>query len=224
MTAENNLQKLTDTETQVNEVLALEQITPSDIDKLDSATSSHLLKLLNEKLNTLKGTDLDMLCKKIEPILSQTTKNQLWESNHVQITQAVSNLLNKYGRMPTKAEIAQETELSRQTIHKHFKEYAAHPLYLGELEQFRFMTSKLLATVYSFALRGDTGAAKLFFNVMGYLNNGQAPNGTTIQNQNNFIQINGTKLSQEAIKNLNPEQLSSIESILKTILPSQPLH
>ena len=40
-----------------------------------------------------------------------------------------------------------------------------------------------------------------------------------IQNQHNYIQINGTVLSQEAIKHLNAEQLSTIETILKTALP-----
>ena len=40
-----------------------------------------------------------------------------------------------------------------------------------------------------------------------------------MQNQNNYIQINGTVLSQEAIKQLNPEQLNTIETIMKTTLP-----
>jgi hypothetical protein len=52
---------------------------------------------------------------------------------------------------------------------------------------------------------------------MGCLN-GQAQAGTFIQNQNNFIQINGTVLSQETVKQLSPEQLSSIENILKSTL------
>jgi hypothetical protein len=63
---------------------------------------------------------------------------------------------------------------------------------------------------------GDIGAAKLYFNVMGHLQ--PTPSNTLIQNQNNFIQINGTVLSQESIKSLNPEQLNSIESILKTAM------
>jgi hypothetical protein len=82
------------------------------------------------------------------------------------------------------------------------------------------MTLKVLAKVFQFAVNGDTGAAKLYFNVMGCLNNGQSTNGTLIQNQNNYIQINGTVLSQETIKNLNPEQLYTIESIWKTVLPN----
>ena len=119
--------------------------------------------------------------------------------------------------MPTKTEIAIKTELSRQTIHKHLKEYTSHPQYLQQVEQFRFMTSKVLAKVFQFAVNGDIGAAKLYFNVMGNLN-GQPSNNILIQNQNNFIQINGTILSQETIKNLNPEQLNTIETILKTAL------
>jgi hypothetical protein len=45
------------------------------------------------------------------------------------------------------------------------------------------------------------------------------PNSTLIQNQNNYIQINGTVLSQETIENPDPEQLKATEGILKTALP-----
>ena len=43
-------------------------------------------------------------------------------------------------------------------------------------------------------------------------------NNTFIQNQNNYIQINGTVLSQETIQKLRPKQLIQIEAILKTAL------
>jgi len=67
----------------------------------------------------------------------------------------------------------------------------------------------------------NTGAAKLYFQVIGNLSNNEASNNTLIQNQNNFIQINGTVLSQEKIKQLNHDQLLQIENILKTALPHQ---
>lgn len=127
--------------------------------------------------------------------------------------------MQEFGRMPTKTEIATKTELSRVTVHKHLKEYANHPQYLGQLEQFRFMTSKVLAKVFQYAINGDTGAAKLYFNVIGFNNNEQVPTNTLIQNQNNFIQINGTVLSQETIKHFTTEQLNVIETILKKALP-----
>lgn len=216
MKEKKSLQKFTKTEAKINKVLSLEQITPSDLELLSEAESTSLMEILTERFNKLKGTERDKFYKKIEPITSDTTKNQLWEYNHNQITWAISTLMQENGRMPTKTEIATKTDLSRQTIHKHLKEYTNHPQYLGQIEQFRFMTSKVLAKVFQFAVNGDTGAAKLYFNVMGVMNNGQAPNNTLIQNQNNYIQINGTVLSQETVKNLNPEQLEIIETILKT--------
>lgn len=219
MNAKKSLQKFTETDTKINKVLSLEQITPSDLEPLSKAENTRLEEIITERFNKLKGTELDKFYKKIEPIISDTTKNQLWEYNHNKITWAISTLIKECGRMPSKTEIATNTELSRQTVHKHLKEYTNHPQYLGQIEQFRFMTSKVLASVFQFAVNGDTGAAKLYFNVMGFMNNGQPPNYTSIQNQNNYIQINGTVLSQETIKHLNPEQLKTIENILKTALP-----
>jgi len=223
MKPKKSLQKFTESEEKINRVLSLEQITPKDLEHLNEAESSSLMEILTEKFNALKGSERGKFFKKIEPIASDTTKNQLWESNHIQITWAISALMQEYGRMPTKIEIASKTELSRQTIHKHLKEYTNHPQYLGQIEQFRFMTSKVLAKVFQFALDGDIGAAKLYFNVVGFMQSAGTPNSTSIPNQNNYIQINGTVLSQDAIKQLNPEQLSAIETIFKTALPQPEL-
>lgn len=222
MKAKKSLQKFTDTEAKINKVLSLEQITVKDLEPFSETERIRLFEIITKKFNELKGVESDKFYKKVEPIIHETTKNQLWEYNHNQITWAISTLMQEYGRMPTKTEIATKTELSRQTVHKHLKEYVNHPQYLGQIEQFKFMTSKVLAKVFQFAVNGDIGAAKLYFNVMGFMNNQPAPNNTLIQNQNNYIQINGTVLSQETIKHLNPEQLNTIETILKTAELSKP--
>lgn len=216
MKVKKGLQKFTECEAKINKIIALEQITSKDLEPFSESEKICLMKILTERFNKLNGTERDKFYKKIEAITSDTTKNQLWENNHNQITRAISTLIQDYGRMPNKTEIASKTELSRQTIHKHIKEYTNHPQYLGQIEQFRFLTSKVLAMVFQFAVNGDMVAAKLYFNVVGSLNCGQASNNTLIQNQNNYIQINGTVLSQERIKHLNPEQLNTIETILKT--------
>lgn len=217
-TTKKSLQKLTNSESKIDKVLNLKQITFSDLEQLSDAENDRLMALLTEKFNKLKGTERDVFYKKIELIVSSATKNQLWENNHNQITFAISTLMQEYGRMPTKTEIADKTELSRQTVHKHLKDFISHPLYFEQVEQFKFMTSKVLARVFHFAVNGDMQAAKLYFSVMGNLNTGHTSN-KLIQTQNNYIQINGTVLSQEAIKQLNPEQLNTIESILKEALP-----
>lgn len=219
MNTKKSLQKFTEIEAKINKVLSLDQITPEELEQLSKSEIKRLMEIINEMFSNLKGMEKDNFYKKIEPIISNTTKNQLWESNHNLITWAISTLMQEYGRMPSKTEIANKTDFSRQTIHKHLKEYSTHPQYLLQIEQFKFMTSKVLAKVFEFAVNGDIGAAKLYFNVMGLMSNGQTPNNTLIQNQNNYIQINGTVLSQETIKNLNTEQLSTIETILKTVLP-----
>lgn len=217
MKAKEGLQNFTDTE-KINKVLSLEQITVKDLEPFNETEKNHLFGIITRKLNALEGVERDEFYTKIEPILHETTRNESWERNHNSITWAISTLMQEYGRMPSKTEIATKTELSRQTIHKHLKEYANHPQYLGQIEQFRFMTSRVLAKVFKFAVNGDIGAAKLYFNVMGFMN-AQASSNTLIQNQNNYIQINGRVLSQETIKHLNAEQLDTIETILKTALP-----
>lgn len=216
-TDKKGLQKFTDIETKITELFALDQITQNDIKYLNDSEINRLNVFITETINKVKGLERDRFIQKIELLLDNTTKNQLWEMNHNQITAAMSDLMQELNRMPSKTEIAIKTELSRQTIHKHLKEYMIHPTYLQQVEQFRFMSAKVLAKVFKFAVNGDMAAAKLYFNVIGM--SGQNANNTLIQNQNNYIQINGTVLSQETIKRLNPDQLNIIENILKTALP-----
>jgi hypothetical protein len=86
------------------------------------------------------------------------------------------------------------------------------------------MESKVLAKVFQFAVNGDMRAARLYLECTGALKNSASGNNssninnnTLIQNQNNFIQVGGTILNQEIIKQMSPEQLNTIEGILKTI-------
>lgn len=223
-----SLQKLTEVQAKVNKLLKQKQIAKEEVEEFSEQESDELYKVMNEKFNSLKGVALDEFIAKVDALLHESEKNQLWEYNHTNITCAISKLMQQYGRMPHKNELAQETGLSRQTIHKHLKEYATHPQYLSQMEQFRFMTSKVLARVFAFAVQGDMKAAKLYLDVIGNSNE-QKSNGrhrratpsdsTLVQQQNNYIQINGMVLSQEAIKQLNAEQLNSIEAILKTAIP-----
>lgn len=118
----------------------------------------------------------------------------------------------------TKNLIAIESGLSRQTVHKHLDGFVDHPLYTSQLQQFKFMADRVLAKVIKQAAQGDIKAARLYFDVIGHLS-GSSTKNTLIRTQNNNIQINGTIISQETIKYLNPDQLNVIEGILKASLP-----
>lgn len=214
------LQKLTETEIKMNILLAQETITLEDISKnLIGIEKDEFLKLVTEKFNSTKGNDRDLFYKKIEPFTDQSTKNQLWQYNHNRITWAISVLIQEYGRMPTNEEIAIKTEISRQTVHKHLKEYAKDVRYLEIVEQFKFMSSKVLAKVFSFAVQGDVKAAKLYLQVVGNCFSPMSSN--TINTQNNYLQINQMRLSQETIKELTPEQVNEIEKILTLALKNR---
>ena len=210
--SKHGLQKFT--ENKVNRLFKLKKITQVEVNKLNKVEHELFAKIINENFSKLEGDEREIFWTQIEDITCDITKNQLWEYNNNKITAAISNLMQEYGRMPSKSELAVETKLSRTTIHKHLKDFASHPIYLEQMEQFRFMTSKVLTRVFTFAVNGDVLAAKLFFNVVGNLNNVPRQKNTLIQNQNNYIQINGMVLSQEAIEQLSPEQINSIEKVL----------
>ncbi|WP_158994301.1 hypothetical protein [Mucilaginibacter sp. L196] len=213
-----SLQRFTETEEKINKIFTLKKITNNDLNILTPLERRRFVDVLTEKLNAGKGADYDEVLQQADEIITPSTKNQLWESNHLTITVAISKLMQDYGCMPTKNNLAAETGLSRVTINKHIRGYNSHPLYLKELEQFRFMSSKILAKVFKYAVNGDMKAARLYFDMIGSRNE-QSGNGTHIQQQNNFIQINETVLSQENIKQLNPEQLAQIEGVIKLTLP-----
>lgn len=212
MEKKKGLQKFTKFELKKNNLWSLKQITHKDLDILTTAERGKFLKEVNVKLVDLKGLERDALIKQFELIFSNETNNHFWEYNHCHITNAISTLMQEYGRMPSKVELANHTGLSRPTIDKHLKEYTSNPIYLQEVEQFKFMTAKVLARVFKFAVSGDIRACKLYLEFMGNMNG--LTGNTTINTQNNFIQINGLTISQEQIMKLAPKKLIQVERLL----------
>lgn len=208
-----SLQKFTKTQIKVNRILSMKTITIDVWNSLNkrekSIANSELVRLFNES----KGAERDKILSKMESITGEQTKSQIWTINHIRINNSIFKLVQHLNRMPSKDEIAEESGLSRQTIHKHLSEYSEHPLFKEELIQYRFASNSLLSVIYKMAIQGDIKAAKLFFNVVG---NDASPK-QTIGTQNNYIQINGTILNQDIIKQLTPEKLTQIEEIVKSI-------
>ncbi|MBS1501012.1 MAG: hypothetical protein JST32_03050, partial [Bacteroidetes bacterium] len=189
----------------IKKLLALEKITEKDIEYLNPFERQCLAETATQTLVQLKGEERDDFLNKIDPILPASTKNDIWEYNHALINRAVSGYMQQNGVMPAKSYLARETGLSRQTICKHFKDYKRRPEYTAEMEQFKFMAPNVLANVFKSAIGGDMRAAKLYFDMVGAA--GKQAAGTVINEQNNYIQINNTILSQENLEQLSPEQL-----------------
>lgn len=199
----------------VDALIKKEVILQKDIENFTNEENRYLNNRLCELFNTLKGEEKDRFLRKIEHITSSDFNNDLWESNHKRIMAAINNVMAETGIMPTKAQIAKEAGLSRQTIHKHLKEYQEHHLYKEQEVQFRFLKSRMQAILYQLAAKGDVKAIKLFLEATGLLDNSKTVNKNIIENQHNYIQINETRLSQEEIKKLSPEKLKQIEALLK---------
>ena len=170
-TVKKGLQRLTETEAKFNLLLKNKKILRADVDamlniKEREEFGPYLTNLLNEK----KGEELADFIEQISDIMNQSTKNQLWENNHYKITLAITKLLEDYGKMPTKNQISDEAGLSRQTVSKHLKDYQSHPLYVEEMQKFKFMADRVLAKVYKIAVsNSDVKAARLYFEVLKYL-------------------------------------------------------
>lgn len=200
------------TDEKINALLAREKITVADIGDLNEQERWLFEEKLSEILEQAKGTERDSLLEKIEPIMRASTKSDIWERNHMMISTAIANFMRQNAVMPTKSDIAQQTGLSRQTIAKHFKEYKTQPEFAAEMEQFKFMSHKILANVFKHASNGDMRAAKLYFEMVGAID--KQPAATVVTAQNNYIQINNTILSQENVKSLTAAQLQQIENIV----------
>ena len=143
-----SLQKFTKVKSKAEMLFELDKITNYDIKQLTPEEKSEAVIILNEKINTLKGLERESFIEKCYNVFNDSVKNQLWENNHISITWAISTLMQEHGRMPSKAEIAIKTDLSRQTVHNHIKDYKNHPQYLVQNEQFKFMANKVLAKVF----------------------------------------------------------------------------
>ncbi|GAB3904452.1 helix-turn-helix domain-containing protein [Mucilaginibacter boryungensis] len=196
----------------IENLLKQPTISRDDLEPFNSLERKRLAETCTAMLAKLKDTERDDFFAKIDAVITPFTKSDIWYYNHAAITDAISALMLQYGTMPGRKEIAEKTGLSRQTINKHLKEYHRQPQFAAGMEQFSFMAPSVLTSVFKSALKGDTKAARLYLEITGAVNKSRA--NTVINEQNNYIQINNTILSQENLNQLTAEQLNQIESIV----------
>jgi hypothetical protein len=206
-----SLQKVTELDPNVQEIFKLDKITAKDFDNLTEKEKDQYFAFSTEQINSLEGEERDRFIDKLDLLMSNKTRNEIWELNHIKIIQEITSCIEQYGRMPTKLELASLVGLSRQTLHKHLKEYKDNPLYNQHIDQFQFMSQKLLAKMFQFAIKGDVKAGRLYFDMVGQL---RPP---TIKNQTNYIQVNNLVISEERLKALPEDQLRKIGEILAEV-------
>lgn len=202
----------------ISPLMKLKKITPEDLEQLSQDQQEDFRVHLVQLLNTTKGPELDRLIEKADAVIPKDIKNQLWEINHAKIQGAITNHIVETNGMPTKTHIADLTGLSRATIYKHLKEFDTHTLFKEHSKSFKFMAEQILVRVYKKAMQGEIKAMRLYLEATGYI--GQ---NSPIRNQNNYIQINTTRLTPEVIQQMTPDQLQQIEQIVLTVPAATPL-
>ncbi len=224
-TASNGLQTLTKSvlkkvptsEEIVSSLLKKDRITKEDLYDFTDADKALFSETVQQLAKSLKAEERDDFFLKIDDIVTDDTKRGIWETNHFNIVSTINTLIKRSNRMPTKTEIADEVGISRQTVHKHLNEYSSNPLYANQLEQHKIMGDRVLTAMYQEAIQGNVKAAKLYLQVTGFLNGRES--GIRINSQTNYIQVNGTVINEEALKQLPPEQLNLLCNMVKGLLP-----
>ena len=216
------LQKLPDSreidnlhEPTIRAILIGEKLTKEKYDALPFEERMRLYNAFREGSTHLGFDDRDKFLEKIESVLAEDTRRSLWGMNHSLVLIAINKFTSDNGRFPSRVELSQATGLSRQTINKHLKAYFGSQEYHEKQEDFVIMREGLLAKIYAMACRGDIKAAKLFIEATSQL---KSP--TMIKHQqNNFIQVNGTVITEEQLKQLPEEQQVKLNEVLSLVIP-----
>ncbi|MDB5281768.1 MAG: hypothetical protein JWO06_843, partial [Bacteroidota bacterium] len=167
-------------------LLLLEKIKKPDLDILTPPEKELFYKYLTQLATEKKDIHWDIFVEKIEDIVSPDVNDDIRESNRQKISNAIAASLKHKGKMPGKAEIARTTGLSRSTVQKHLKEFAA----TDDFKEYLYAKTNVMESVIKAAVNGDMRAAKLYVGTVTKLP-GTETNTTVINQQNNYIQLNG---------------------------------
>ncbi len=222
MTAKKSLQKITD----YSNLKTLEQF--QELFDNDPKEHHKCLSWLRDELNnTLANkapkdtTTIDKyfnLCERAISVIGyyspdrvesikEDFKNQRWTANEQLITRELHRFTKENYRVPTVLEIANNTGLSRTTVHKHLIEsnYTATNK-LENKEVISKLRDKVLSVIYSIGMQyNDIKTLSKFVE----LTTEKEP-----KNVKNYIQINNTKIDNHFLENLPPEAQRQIEEII----------
>jgi hypothetical protein len=190
-----------------DELMKLEKIERHHLDILTTVEKDDFLKLIHSKIPYLHGEEFD---KYVEQTSSLLDKNEIWEFNHTKIAIIIERYVKENGTMPTTANIASATKLSRPTVRKHLKDLSASPNLSDQNNGIALMLPRVMGGVLRQALNGDLKAAKIYMDAATK----QKETSATVINQNNYLQINNTIINQQLIEQLTPGQLKKIELII----------
>jgi hypothetical protein len=190
-------------------------ITEEEIAKLNTSEKINLANKAIELKAKAEKAGLSFVAKEllertviiVDKYLSGKTANegkdirrQDWESNHAIILSAIHNYVLHNNSFPAVNTLTKETGLSRQTIHEHLKEGIAGEFYQERLKTWEALTDNIFKNLYYQAIQnGSVAASKV---LLDHICKISQPPANNISQQNNYIQINNTKIDEVTIAEL----------------------
>ncbi len=134
----------------------------------------------------------------------------IWEENHKKITECIRTVLKEKGTMPSISFIVSDTQLNYRTVKKHLAEFSTAPAFKEEVGKYRLMVCAVLNKLSCYAIQGDMKAARLFLELMGMIKT----NKNFVNGQDNYVEVNSVKITDEVINNLNHTEKVMIENVI----------
>ena len=138
-------------------------------------------------------------------------KRDRWYVNEAKIKHCIHTALKETCYLPNNTHIAMETGLSRVTIDKHLKAYGLNNYKKEEIDKYELLNSIALNKLYQIGMNHSNIKA-----LTSFINFTNPPKGTI---NNNFIQINNTKIDNVIIENLPENVRLQIEALILESLP-----
>lgn len=187
-----------------------EKLESDHLDKLSKEERNLYLKVLQIALGALALDDRDRFFSRVENVLNEPTKNNIWEAEHVDIENALDSLTKDKRRFAARTEISDKTGYSQKTIEKHIGDYHQSDYYKKRQDDMLLMRERLLSWCYKLGVSGDMKAARLFLETASP----KKPDTTINNQQNNFIQFNNLTITNEQINQLPQDKQQQMKDIL----------
>ena len=222
-----SLQKFTDFE----EIKTKEQFI--ELKKSDEIKFEELFQWLTNKVNELiniakpEEGELDRYFNRLEKAMelrkfAETPegnekiiarfRRDRWYINEAKIKHCIHTQLRENCYLPNNTQIATETGLSRVTVDKHLKANGLNNHKKEEFNKYELLNSMALNKLYQIGMNHSNTKA-----LTSFINFTNPPKGTV---NNNFIQINNTKIDNLIIENLPENVRLQIEALILESLPN----
>jgi len=224
-TGKQSLQKFTDFEKlkTLDQFKALQETAPEKLKEVRLWIRDKLITALSRD-TPLNTYEIDLYYNRLEKCMKamgepeeimEANRRDRWDVNEMKIKNYIHNTLVTKRYLPDVSEISTATGLSRVTVTKHIKENSLSSYKEEQREKYRMLNSTALNQLYYLAFQNaDVKALKMFIELT------KDTAGSSGVVNNNYIQINNTRIDNVLVEKLPAETRIQIENLIRKNLPA----